>query len=296
MRRITLSIITVLVIVGLVIISCSPKPASETSGPVTLPAQISMGTFPPGSASYVPATAIAAAVSRHTPMHMTVEPAVGGIPQAKLLAEKKIEFAMIVAYGIRAGFEGAYSFASMGPQPFRLVATGWTMPFGFAARGDSGIKTPADFKGKRVHVQMAGEDSSIVYTHAVLAAYGLTVKDLKAATTYARSSDSDRDLIENRVDVIVGSLGGAKQVEIEKAVNAFAVPISHEESIKKKIQSAMPGLVPITLKAGTPTAPVDTTTYAQIQSLYTVTGVSDEIVYQVTKAMYDNYETEMAPV
>ncbi len=301
-----------LLLVSVVVVSCTPKPtpapaAAPTTAPVTkpteapakpsgLPTHISIGTTSPGSSNYIPATAIAAIITRHTPMAMSVEPAGGSAGQTKLLKEKSIEFGMMHGFGVNAGFLGTHSYEEKGRQPFRMVATGYITPFGFAVAGDSGIKSIADFKGKKVNMGMQGDDFGTTYSKTMLAAYGLTEKDLAWATVTTSSISGNRDLIEGKLDASFGSVGGAKQLTIEKAINAYVVPISHEPAIKDKINELMPAIFPYMLKAGQPTVPVDTPIYAVNQVLYSTTDVSEEVVYQVVKSLYDNFAKEMARV
>ncbi len=303
-------VLLILVMACLMAVSCqqpTPVPSIPPQGQATatatatsppkpaLPGAISYGTYGPGASSYIPAVAQANLIKKHTGINTTVEPAFGGVPQAKLLNDKKIELAMNDSYSVWLAYRGQLDFRDMGPQPFRLLMTGFEMPFSFVTTIKSGIKSVLDLKGKRVYVRMDGAPLAEAVSGSALEAYGMTYKDLAVALGYSSSGQSVTDLIEGRVDATIGSLGGAKLEDLDKSVGGFAIPIGHDQKIKDIVLRTAPPLSPVIYKAGQPCAKQDIPVYGVYQSLYTTKDVNPDLIYTVVKTLVDNY-AEMATV
>ena len=156
------------------------------------------------------------------------------------------------------------------------------------ASADSGIRTLADLKGKRVSVGAARSGTEL-NARAVLKAAGLSYKDL-AKTEYLPFGESV-ELIKNRqLDATLQSAGLGVASIRDLATSVKIVVVSVPADIIAKIGDAayQPAMIPAGTYEGQ-TADVPTAVIPNF--LVTHSGVSDELAYQMVKALYDNLDT-----
>jgi TRAP transporter TAXI family solute receptor len=156
------------------------------------------------------------------------------------------------------------------------------------ASEESGIKTLADLKGKRVSVG-AAKSGTELNARAIFKAAGLSYKDL-SKTEYLPFGESV-ELIKNRqLDATLQSagLGVASIRDLASAVKIRIVPVPR--SVVEKVGSAayVPAIIPANTYGG---QTEDVETAAIPNFLITHSKVPDELVYQMAKAMYGNLDT-----
>ncbi len=156
------------------------------------------------------------------------------------------------------------------------------------ASAESGIKTLADLKGKRVSVG-AAKSGTELNARAILKAAGLSYNDLDK-TEYLPFGQSV-ELIKNRqLDATLQSagLGVASIRDLATSVKIVVVPIPADVIAKVGDAAYQPATIPANTYDGQ-TADVPTAAVANF--LVTHSGVSDELAYAMTKAMYENLDT-----
>ena len=156
------------------------------------------------------------------------------------------------------------------------------------ASADSGIRTLADLKGKRISVGAARSGTEL-NARAVLKAAGLSYKDL-AKTEYLPFGESV-ELIKNRqLDATLQSagLGVASIRDLATSVKIVVVSVPADVIAKIGDPAYQPAMIPAGTYEGQ-TADVPTAVIPNF--LVTHSGVSDELAYQMTKALYDNLDT-----
>jgi TRAP transporter TAXI family solute receptor len=155
------------------------------------------------------------------------------------------------------------------------------------ARGDSGIKTLADLKGKRVSVG-APRSGTELNARAIFKAAGMTYEDF-GKVEYLPFAESV-ELVKNRqIDATLQSAGlGVASIRDLAATNPITiVPIPAD--VVGKVGN--PVYVAENIPAGTYDGQTeDVPTAAVVNFLVTHTGVSDDLVYQMTKSMYENLD------
>lgn len=159
------------------------------------------------------------------------------------------------------------------------------------ASADSGIKTLADLKGKRISVG-APKSGTELNARAIFKAAGLSYKDF-SRVEYLPFGESV-ELIKNRqLDVTLQSagLGVASLRDLATVVKIVVVPIP-ADVVKKVGDSAyQPAVIPANTYEGQSTG-VQT---AAVQNfLVTHAGVPADTVYQMTKSMFDNLDQLVA--
>ena len=156
------------------------------------------------------------------------------------------------------------------------------------ANADSGIKTLADLKGKRISVG-AAKSGTELNARAIFKAAGLTYADL-AKVEYLPFGESV-ELIKNRqLDATLQSagLGVASIRDLSTSVKIVVVPVPADVAAKVGDAAYQTAVIPANTYTG---QTQDVPTAAIPNFLVTHSGVSDELAYQMAKQMYENIDT-----
>lgn len=155
------------------------------------------------------------------------------------------------------------------------------------AAKESGIKTLADLKGKRVSVG-APKSGTELNARAIFNAAGLAYKDF-AKTEYLPFGESV-DLIKNRqldATLISAGLGVAaiKDLSSSQEITVVSIPAD----VVQKVGDA--AYITETIPAGTyPGQDADVPTAAVRNLLVSHSGVSDDAAYAMTKTLFENLD------
>ena len=154
------------------------------------------------------------------------------------------------------------------------------------ARADSGIRTIADLKGKRVSVGVARSVSEL-NARAIVRAAGLSYKDF-AKVEYLPFGQSMEMLKEKQIDATLLSAvaGVASLRDLAMALNIVIVAIP-PEAVAKAGDVYQPAAIPANTYHGQ-TGAVPTAAIPNF--LVTQADVSEDLAYQMTKAMYENID------
>lgn len=153
---------------------------------------------------------------------------------------------------------------------------------------DASITTVADLAGKSVSV---GAPGSGVYFNAIdiLSAAGLTLDDIKPQ--YQSFGDSTEALKDHKIDAafIVAGAPTPAITELATSTSAYLVPIDGE--IAEKIMADCPYYTAYDIPAGTyPGQDKDVTTVTVKATLIVSADASEEDVYALTAAIFDNID------
>ncbi|MDN5788899.1 TAXI family TRAP transporter solute-binding subunit [Pseudorhodobacter sp.] len=157
------------------------------------------------------------------------------------------------------------------------------------ARKDANIATFDDLKGKRVNVGNPGSGSAATMA-VVLAAKGWSNADFSLASEL-KPAEQAAALGDNKVDAIsyvVGHPNGSIQ-EATSTVEANMVTV--DGPVIDKLVADNPyyakGVIPGGMYPGSPD---DTQTFGVKATFVTSADVPDEVVYEVVKAVFDNFD------
>lgn len=173
----------------------------------------------------------------------------------------------------------------------RTVAGIYSNYIQIVASAESGIRTLADLKGKRISVG-APRSGTELNARAVLKAAGLSYKDF-AKVEYLPFGESV-ELIKNRqLDVTLQSagLGVASIRDLATSIKIVVVPVPAEVIGKIGDAAYQPGTIP----ANTYTGQTEATPTVVIRNfLVTSDSVPADTVYQMTKGLFDNVDQLIA--
>lgn len=156
------------------------------------------------------------------------------------------------------------------------------------ASADSGIKTLADLKGKRVSVG-AAKSGTELNARAILRAAGLQYADL-AKVEYLAFGESVELMKNRQLDATLQSagLGVASIRDLATSIKIVVIPVPAD--VVAKVGDA--AYQPATIPANTYTGQTEAMPTAAIANfLVTHSDVADEVAYRMTKAMYSNLDT-----
>lgn len=156
------------------------------------------------------------------------------------------------------------------------------------ANADSGIKTLADLKGKRISVGAARSGTEL-NARAILKAAGITYQDL-GKVEYLAFGESVELMKNRQIDATLQSagLGVASIRDLATSVNIVVIPVPAEVVAKVGDAAYQAATIPANTYSG---QTEDVATAAIPNFLVTHSGVSDDLAYAMTKQLYDNLET-----
>ena len=156
------------------------------------------------------------------------------------------------------------------------------------ASADSGIKTLADLKGKRVSVG-APKSGTELNARAIFKAAGTSYGDL-SKVEYLSFAVSVNLMKNRQLDATLQSagLGVASIRDLASAIKIVVVPIPADVVGKVGDAAYQPASIPAGTYSGQDAA---VATAAIPNFLVTHSGVSDELAYQMAKALYANLGT-----
>ena len=187
------------------------------------------------------------------------------------------------------GWEGQRSFEKEGAlKSFRVIGGLYAEAVQLLTM-DPNIKSVADLKGKKVSIGAAG---SGVYFNAIdiLGAAGLTENDIQPQyQSFADSADALKDGKIDAAFIVAGAPTPAIQELCTTSKNASLVPIDGD--IAKKLMDASPFYTTYNIPANTYDGQTaDVTTVTVKATLIVSANASEDQVYNITKAIFDNIE------
>ena len=166
----------------------------------------------------------------------------------------------------------------------RLIANLYPESVHVVVKKGSGIKSVADLKGKRVALDEPGS-GTLVNARAILAAYGVTEKDIKPE--YIKPNQAGDKLKDGSLDAFFFT-GGAPAGAISELASAGGgvdiLPIEGAQA--EALRKSSPFFAPDTIAANTYSGVGQVLTLAVGAQLVTSDKVSADTVYEVTKALY----------
>ena len=185
-------------------------------------------------------------------------------------------------------WEGSRSFEADGKvDSFRVIAGLYAEAVQLITM-DPEIKSVADLAGRAVSI---GAPGSGVYFNAidVLAAAGLTEEDIKPQ--YLSFGDSTDALKDGKIDAafIVAGAPTTAVTELCTTNSAYLVPI--DGAVADAIMASSPFYTVYTIPAGTyPGQEADVQTVTVKATLIVSANASEDVVYNLTKAIFSNIE------
>lgn len=220
----------------------------------------------------------------------SVESTGGSIYNVNAMRSGELDFGVVQSDWQYHGYNGTSEFKEQGPfKEMRAVFSLHTEPFNVIARTDSGIKNIADLKGKRVNVGNPGSGDRATL-EVVMDAMGWKMDDFKLASEL-KGSERSQALCDNKIDAfvyVVGHPNGSIK-EATTACDASLINVTGEQI--DKIVADNPYYAYSTVPAGMYKGnDEDVKSFGVAATLVSSTNVSDDAVYALTKAVFENFD------
>lgn len=288
-KRVFFLVMCVLVL-GLVFGVMMPGPLSAKD----VPKLLSCTTYSVGSTGYATSMGLMEAIKKNEGIKVKVVPA--GTDKAKILPLKKdlMQLSLFTGAGQYYALMGLGDFSAKGwgPQPLRLV---YACPTGSIAgmmvRGDSGIQTLSDLKGKRVALIPASPACKALHA-GYLAFGGLGWDDVKIVRVSSWGA-AWKSVIDGSADTAHCLINSSKAVELAASPHGIHwLPAPPDDKAGwKRLNDYCPYLRPYSAEKGAGVSPEHP---AQIASYYyglvCYPDLPEELVYKLTKGIWNGYD------
>ena len=295
MRKLSLIVIAVVVIsLLLVTFGCAkpaPAPAPAPAPKPAPPSDLAVGTKFMPSTTYVIGVAVVKIISKHVE-GVTAHAASYATDSyfADAFAKGRLHLDIGTTHTTVLQVHGMGKWEGHGSAPMRLIATGPPYFLGVLANPKSGIKTPADLKGKKWMVIRPGSALLRDVADAIMHGYGLTEQDVDVLE-HSSSAEFVAAMKEGRVDAMGWPFTDASPWVEDLATTGKVAFVGDTPEALEKITAKYPMFPIITLPAGTYKGQdKDITTFGILQTLDCSVDLPADLVYKVTAALYDNFE------
>lgn len=267
--------------------SASPA-ASSSSASASQEEFISMGTSSSGGTFNTLGVAISQMWSEKIAgTQFSAEVTGGSSENCVRVGLGEIQMAFAAASSAYDAVNGKGQFEGKPISNLRAIANLYPAIMQFPVLQSSGIKNLGDIAGKKINIGQAGSGSE-AQVLAILASYGIDTSAFNPQQlSHSNASDA---LLDEKLDgyLISGSLGQSHQMKAMSSGKAFMASFEPKEKMQKLIEE-YPYYYEFTIPAGAyPNQDYDVLTVATGTLLIVSDDVSEELVYQATKALFEN--------
>jgi TRAP transporter TAXI family solute receptor len=272
------------------VLACAVAACGGGSGPGAADRGfLSFGTAPPGGAFFVVGGALAEVLNAQPDegWRVTAEATSGSQENIRRLATGELDFAVsnaaITYFAVRGteGWDRAY--------PVRTVMTLAPNVALFLAKSNSGVARIADLKGKRVVIGPAGAGFEY-FVKPLLSAHGVSYEDFTPLN--ATQSAAVDMLTDNSAAAVFigGAVPTASITQAAASMDVLFVPF--DEAAVAKLVAEYIFFDRATIPANTYRGQADAFQGLDVGSMHLITATDqdEELVYRVTKTLYENRE------
>jgi hypothetical protein len=253
---------------------------------------ITIGTGGQTGIYYVVGQSICKLVNRGQADHgiACTAPSTGGsVANINAIKEGSMDMGVAQSDWQAYAYNGTPEFEGGKFEDLRAVFSVHGEPFTVVARNDSGIESFDDLKGKRVNIGNPGSGQRGTM-EVVMGVLGWQMGDFALASEL-KSAEQSAALGGHKVDAIVFTVGhpnGSIQ-EAVSTVDAHLVAVQGPEIDKLVEENTYyaKATIPGGMYQGTD---ADTETFGVKATFVSSTAVDEEVIYQVVKAVFDNFD------
>ncbi|MEY6432502.1 TAXI family TRAP transporter solute-binding subunit [Thioalkalicoccus limnaeus] len=224
-------------------------------------------------------------------LRCTAESTGGSIFNVNAIGAGEMDFGIVQSDWQYHAFHGSGPFAEQGANPeLRSAFALHPEPFTVVVRPDSGIERFTDIVGKRVNLGNPGSGQRGT-VERLMTEYGWTASDFALASELP-SREQGQALCDNRIDVVLFTVGhpSAAIQEPIATCGARLIPVEGPQvaALIDKTPYYFETRIPANMYPG---QNADIVTFGVGATLTTSTATSDDAVYHLTRAVFENFET-----
>lgn len=224
-----------------------------------------------------------------TGIRCSVESTGGSVFNANAIKSGELEFGMAQSDIQYNAVKGEGQFKDKADPDLRAVFSVHPEPFTVLARKEAGVTKFEDFKGKRFNVGNPGS-GTLASMEELLKQMGWTKADFSLAAEL-KADEQGTALCDNKIDGFFYGVGhpSAAIQDPTTACGAKLVPLTGkavDELVKAHSYYAV-ATIPGGMYANNPNP---TQTYGVLATMITSSKVPDDVVYALTKAVFDNFD------
>ncbi|RLJ41796.1 hypothetical protein BCF46_2766 [Litoreibacter meonggei] len=220
----------------------------------------------------------------------SVESTGGSVYNINTIREGELEFGVAQSDWQYHAYNGTSKFEDAGPfEGLRAVFSVHPEPFTVVARADSGITNFDDLKGKRVNIGNPGSGARGTM-EVLMGAKGWTTDDFTLASEL-KPAEQSAALCDNQIDAMVFTVGHPSGTIQEATTACDSVLVTVDgDSVSALIADNSfyrTATVPGGMYRGNDS---DVATFGVGATFVTSTAVSDDAVYAVVSAVFENFD------
>jgi uncharacterized protein len=198
----------------LAVLGLAPTARAQTYG---------FATLQPGTLNHTTASAAAKVLKEKAGLNVLVQPTAGDQVIVPMVARGEAEIGISNAMEVHDGL-------AKGAKELRIIGAAHALRVGFFVRKDSGIRTIADLRGKRVPYGFSAMRALEPTVRAMLATAGLSEKDIKPVLVpnVVRSAD---DFASGAADAFYFAFGAPKVREVDVTVGGIRMAEINEQGM-----------------------------------------------------------------
>lgn len=249
---------------------------------------VSLATGGTGGTYYPIGGGMADIISRNLPdVQMTAETGNASVANLNLIGTNQIEMALVqndVAY---FGYHGQMMF-DKAYKNVRTVAVLYPETIQVIAMKKSGVKKITDLPGKRVSVGAPGS-GVLADVQLIFRVLGYKFGDMN--TDFLDFNNTAQRMKDGQIDVGFVVAGYPTASIMDLATLHDITLVEFDEELIDKLHSEYPFFVKHVIPAGTYKGVDKDTTTVAVQAMWVCdAGLSDDLVYRITKAFWENVE------
>ena len=207
------------------------------------------------------------------------------VANCNIVAKEDAETAFVQNNVADSAYNGIGPWKGRALKNLRAIASLYPETIQIVARAETGIKTIADIKGKRIAVGDKGSGTEFD-TRNILTSHGITYDMIKP--DYVDYSVAASRLKDDQDDMLFKTAGFPTSAIIDLTMSKKTNFVSLSPEAVKKLTAKFPFYVSMIIPANTykgQTEPVQT--IAMMAMWITHEKVSEELVYEMTKVLYE---------
>ncbi len=221
----------------------------------------------------------------------TVESTGGSVANMRAIQAGELSVGMAEAESQLASWNGTGSFEQVGPnKDLRYLFSLQADVLHVVTRKDTGIVNFLDLEGKVVNIGNVGSGTTSTI-NAALEAYGKTPEEFFRQATRLTSREQSQALCDGKIDAYIYPVGISGATIAEATNTCEAVIVEWNDESIRKLVAEVPYFSMITIPAGTYRGQdTDRTTWGLPATVLASANADDEVIYNLVKAVFDNFE------